>query len=126
MEQVRILAPQETVLLDRDRLGALYEELGEVGAEDVICRAMEELALRLGQAEKLFREGAQEEMLRRVRSLVAIGEQVGMDRLARVAGDVCRCAERGDPVALAATLSRLVRLGDRSLRAVWEADQFCP
>ena len=40
------LEQTETVRLDRDRLGALYRQLGEDGAEDVVCRAIEELATR--------------------------------------------------------------------------------
>lgn len=126
MEHIGILAPQETVWLDHDRLRALYNELGDVAAEDIVCRAMEELAVRLSQAERKYRNGEIDDMARLVRSLVAIAEQIGMDRLARVAGDVCQCAQRQDYVALAATLSRLVRIGERSLNAIWDADQFCP
>jgi len=100
--------------------------MGDVNAEDVVCRAMEELAVRLSQAEKKFRSGEIEEMARLVRSLVAIAEQVGMDKLARVAADVCTCAQRGDQTGMAATLSRLVRISERSLNAIWDADQFCP
>lgn len=126
MERIGILAPHETVWLDRSQLQGLYDDLGEANAEDVVCRAMEELAVRLSQAEKRFRAGEIDEMTRLVRSLVAIAEQVGMDKLARVAGDVVACAHAGDRVALAATLSRLMRISERSLNAIWEADQFCP
>ncbi|WP_425040440.1 hypothetical protein [Primorskyibacter sp. S187A] len=126
MEQVRLLAPSEGVRLDQDRLQALYEELGDVGAEDVVCRAMEELAVRLSYAEKLFRQGDFQDMHKVVRSLVAISEQIGMNTLVRVAGDVCTCIEAGDHVALGATLSRLVRIGERSLSAIWDLDDFCP
>jgi len=126
LERIGILTPQEPVWLDRDRLKALYEERGEIAAEDIVCRAMEELAVRLSQAEKRHREGKTEDLAHHVRSLVAIAEQIGMDKLARVARDVAHCAEAGDRVGLAATLARLVRLGERSLSAIWEAEQFCP
>ena len=36
----------ENVRLDPDKLGELYSQLGEAGAEDVVCRAIEELAVR--------------------------------------------------------------------------------
>ncbi|MGX9356287.1 hypothetical protein ACS3SW_14325 [Roseobacteraceae bacterium S113] len=126
MEQVKLLAPNERVMLDQDRLQALYSELGDVGAEDVVCRAMEELAVRLSYAEKLCRRGDYDDMQKVVRSLVAISEQIGMNTLARVAKDVCACVEAGDRVALGATLSRLVRIGERSLSAIWDLDDFCP
>ena len=43
-----------------------------------------------------------------------------MRTLARVAGDVTRCIDAGDGVALAAVLSRLIRIGERSLTAIWD------
>ena len=96
----------------------------DAGAEDVVCRALEELALRLSHCEGLFRAGQWPELRKNVRSLIAIGEQVGMTALAQVAGDVTICIDRPDPTALAATLSRLLRIGERSLTAVWDIEDF--
>ena len=126
MEDIRLLAPVERVRLDHDRLQALYDDLGDANAEDIVCRAMEELALRLALAEKAHRRGDQGELRRLARSLVGIAEQIGMNALARVAGDVAHCAEIGNGVALGATLSRLLRIGERSLSAIWDAEEFCP
>ena len=52
--------------------------------------------------------------------LVAIADQVGMSMLAQAATAVAICAERRDGPALAATLSRLMRISDCSLTAVWD------
>ncbi len=120
MEQIITLAQNETVRLDSDRLGELYAQLGEAGAEDVVCRAMEELAVRLSHSERLFRQGDMEDLRKSARSLVAISEQIGMHSVARVARDVTYCIDDNDPVALAATLSRLLRIGERSLTAIWD------
>ena len=76
--QLLQIKPMENVIVDQDRLGALYAQLGEAGAEDVVCRALEELA------------------------------------------DVSHCIDRRDITALAATLSRLIRVGERSLTAIWD------
>ena len=54
------------------------------------------------------------------RSLVAISDQVGMTTLARVARDVTAAIDCGDDAALSATLFRLIRIGERSLTAVWD------
>ena len=54
------------------------------------------------------------------RSLTGIADQIGMNDLSRVAGDVTRCIDARDAVALAATLSRLQRIGERSLTAIWD------
>jgi hypothetical protein len=42
-----------------------------------------------------------------------------MSDLARVAGDVTATCDSEDGVAQAATLFRMIRMGDRSLTAVW-------
>ena len=81
MDQVLRIKPKETVRVDHDKLGALYAELGEIAAEDVVCRAMEELALRLSHCSRLH---------------------------------------AGDAPAVAATLARLLRIGEQSLTAIWD------
>ncbi|WP_375174371.1 hypothetical protein [Pseudooceanicola sp.] len=120
MDHVRVLAQEEDVLLDPDRLQSLYDQLGDVEAEDVVCRAMEELAIRLSLVERLYRQDRRAEMRKAARSLTGIAEQIGMDTLCRVAGDVIYCIDAHDPVALAATLSRLLRTGERSLSEIWD------
>lgn len=110
----------ETVSLDRDQLAGLYRQMGEAGAEDVVCRAIEELALRLGHCERLWRVRDLVSLRKSARSMIAIADQIGMTTLARVAQDVTHCADSADPVALSATLTRLIRIGERSLTAVWD------
>lgn len=118
------LEQTETVRLDRDRLGALYRQLGEDGAEDVVCRAIEELAARLSICERLWRDGNGPGLSKCARSLIAIAEQIGMSALARVAGDVCAAVDAGDDAAAGATLFRLIRTGERSLSAVWDSQDL--
>ena len=48
-----------------------------------------------------------------------------MTTLARVARDVLRPAPSHDAAALGATLARLVRIGERSLMAVWDLQDLC-
>ncbi|MFC6636361.1 hypothetical protein GV827_09585 [Sulfitobacter sp. JBTF-M27] len=122
--QVLQIRPMEHVSVDEDRLGALYSQLGETGAEDVVCRALEELALRLAHCETLFQEGCWEDLRKNARSLVAIADQIGMYAVSHVAGDVTRCIDQGDTTAVAATLSRLVRVAERSLAAIWDIQDF--
>ncbi len=115
-----ILRYDEGVRLDPERLFALYAELGETAAESVLCGAMEEMAARMSVMRSHV-PGSDPQMLIRSSSLLAkVADQVGMSMLARVARDVCACARTGDTNALAATIARLVRIGDRSLTAVWD------
>ncbi len=95
-------------------------ELGANGAEDVVCRAIEELSQRLTEAERLYQSAAYSDLRKTVRSLVGIADQVGMWGLARGALHVVDCIDRGDPVALAATHERLLRVAEGSLAAAWD------
>lgn len=120
MTTVMHIKPAEDVRVDHDRLGALYSELGHAAAEDVVCRAMEELALRMSHCDRLYRAGNMDELRKSSRSLIAIAEQIGMGIVARVATDVVNCIDGGDPVALGATIARLMRTGEGSLTAIWD------
>lgn len=124
VEHVSTLAHDEGVRLDPDVLGALYTDLGEAAAEGVICRAMEELANRLSSIERAYYQGEMEVLAKVTKGLVGIASQVGMMKLARCSNDVFECATGNDPVALASTVARLVRLGDRSLTAVWDTQDI--
>ncbi len=119
-----MLKQDETVWLDVGRLEALYRQLGESSAADVVCRALEELAARLSHSERCHREGRLDDMRKSTRSLIAIADQIGMQLLARVAGDVTACIDNGDRNALAATFTRLLRIGERSLCEIWDLQEL--
>lgn len=106
--------------LNPDRLDELFLQLGQHAAEDVVYRALEELAARLTHIERFYRRGAKTEMRKCAGSLGAIADQLGMQMLARVARDVSACAQGGDAVAQAATLARLLRIGKVSLSEIWD------
>lgn len=117
------LEPLEEVRLEPERLAELFVQLGQQGAEDVVCRAMEEIALRLAKVAAAYDAGDLSRVRKLTRSLVAICDQVGMTALAHVAADVADVAERDtgpDYVALLAVLDRLQRIGERSVIAVWD------
>lgn len=120
MAKLAVLRHEEGVRLDPDRLVALYADLGEAGAEQVMCRAMEELAQRLTEIQRFVDEGNVAGMTRSARLLIKAAERIGMLTFARVARDLLRTTEAADGVAQAATLARLVRIGDRSVSAVWD------
>ncbi|SHJ55017.1 hypothetical protein SAMN05444000_11024 [Shimia gijangensis] len=120
MEQVSVLRLNERALLNRDRIVQLKRQLGEPTAQDVLCRAVEEIAARLEYVSVRF--GLQElpEMRKSTRSLLAIADQVGLDTLTMVADDVLDCIDNGDLVALSATHDRLLRVGQNSLTEIWD------
>lgn len=124
MERITLLKQSEAVHLDQNRLEQLYLQLGEAGAEDVVCRALEELAVRLSHTERCFRQQQVQDMRKSARSLIAIAEQIGMCKLARVARDVTQSIDLHDKVAIAATLARLLRIGETSLHEIWDVQDY--
>ncbi len=120
VDKIVTLEQKETVRLDLDRLNGLYRQLGDKNALDVLCRTVEELAVRLSNCERYWRQRDWAGLRKCARSLVAIAEQIGMTALARVAGDVAQNVDAGDAVATGATLSRLIRVGEKSLTVIWD------
>lgn len=110
----------ENVRMNPDKLGELYAQLGHAGAEDVVCRAIEELAVRLTHCERLWRQDNMPNLRKNARSLIAIAEQIGMSTMAQIARDVTISIDNDDRPAVAAILFRLLRVGERSLTAVWD------
>ncbi|MFY2824238.1 hypothetical protein [Ruegeria sp. MALMAid1280] len=120
VEKILTLEHKETVRLDLDQLSGLYRQLGDKNALDVLCRTVEELAVRLSNCERFWRQRDWAGLRKCARSLVAIADQIGMVALARVAGDVAQTVDTGDAVATGATLSRLIRVGEKSLTVIWD------
>jgi hypothetical protein len=117
---VKKLRPEGAVRVDKERLEQLYAQLGTSSADGVVSRAMEELAVRLAKVESSYKKGQFKELQRASRSMIAISEQIGMETFASVASDVNTLAEMDDGTALAATVERLLRIGENSLLAVWD------
>lgn len=106
--------------MDADQIETLCADLGPHAAEDVICRAMEELAQRLCHIQEIAVHGPRADLHKGLRALSAIAEQIGMNGLSSVARDVINCVELGDVIAEAATLARLARTGEKSLTSMWD------
>ncbi len=85
-----------------------------------MCHSIEELALQLAALQQSAQADNRGELVETAGRLAQLAAQIGMVTLARVADDVARTALAADAVALAATQARLVRIGDRSLTAVWD------
>lgn len=124
MIPITTLAPEEPARLDTETLSDLYGDMGPRAAEEAVCRAMEELAVRLSEAERAFRRDDWVAVNTCLHRVTAIARQIGMVGLVRVARDCRACLQSGDGVALAATLARLLRTGERSLLAMWDRPDF--
>ncbi len=120
MAKLAVLRHEEGVRLNPECLVALYAELGEAGAEQVMCRTMDEMNARLMEVQRFADEGDGPALRRSARLLAKVASQIGMTTFATVAADVVSASEASDHAGLAATVARLLRIGDRSLTAVWD------
>jgi hypothetical protein len=117
------LNPAEHVRLDRDRIVELGMRLGPVGAEDLISRTMEDLAVMLARIGRAYQAVDLAELARTAADIRQHAAHIGMTKLARVAADVEDLARGKDSATLAAVVDRLSRLGERSLMAVWDLQE---
>lgn len=120
MEQVHVLFADEAVHLDIIRIEELERLLGEKDAENVIVKAMEEVAMRLTLSERAFYRKDMKTLRKTVKSMSAIGEQIGMQSLAQASRNAVDAIEGGHESSVAATFFRLQRVGDRSLSDYWD------
>ena len=120
MGNLKVLAVQEPVRIDARRLAEIVDELGEAAAQAIICAALEQMATALAATRDAALAGDTAELSERAEQLSRLAWQVGLPSLAGVAVDVMDCAERRDATGLAATLARMMRIGNRSLTEIWD------
>lgn len=114
-ENVVPLRPIERVRQDAEPIATIYRNLGTSSAEQVVTRALGELALTMGGLASQVRSHDMTDLSRQLRRLQRMAENLGMVSLALVAADVRACLERADSTAFAAVWARLIRIAERSL-----------
>lgn len=82
---------------------------------DVICAGLEEMSRHLKWLDDDYQSGRLDRLEKRTRNIVVLADQLGLRRVGQVAADVVYCIDDPDEVALAATLSRLMRLMTQAL-----------
>lgn len=122
MAELTVLTMTEKVQIDSRRLAEIVDELGETAAHDVLTLALEQLARGLQELRAAAAQGDAAALAMRAETVARLAWQLGMTSLAGVAVDVAVCAERGDDIGLAATLGRLLRIGNRSLTEIWDEE----
>ena len=114
-ENVVALPVVERVQQDSEPIATIYRNLGTSSAEQVVTRALGELALTMAGLASQVREREMQDLSRQLRRLQRMSENLGMVSLGLVAGDVRDCLDRSDVTAFAAVWARLVRIAERSL-----------
>ncbi|MDM7933311.1 hypothetical protein [Tabrizicola sp.] len=115
MAEVTALKPREVVRQDVEAITEIYRNLGAPVAEQMVTRALGELALTMaGLAEKVRAQDLRD-LARQLGHLRRMAADIGLVSLATVAGDARACLERADGTAFSAVWSRLLRVAERSL-----------
>jgi hypothetical protein len=112
---VVLLRPKDHVTQDAEPIATIYRNLGATSAEQVVTRALTELAMTMAGLASLIRDHQLADVDRQLRRLQRMAENLGMTSLGLVAGDVRLCLGRGDVTGFAAVWARLLRVAERSM-----------
>lgn len=117
------LAPEEPARFNPECLEELCLKIGEVRAEAEVALALHRISEVLPKMATLLQEDERAFVVA-IEKISRDAELIGMATLARVARSVLDCFTTANHVALAATLSRLDRVGERSIHAVWDLEDL--
>ena len=109
--------PKERVRQDSEPIALMYRNMGTTAAEQVVTRALAELAMAMTGLSDQVRAQDMSDLGRQLRRLQRMAEQLGLVSLGQVAGDVRLCLDKADPTAFAAVWARLMRVAECSLAA---------
>lgn len=114
-DNVVALRPKERVRQDAEPIATMYRNLGTASAEQVVTRALGELALTMSCIATRVRAHEMSDLIRQLRRLQRMAENLGMVSLGLVAADLRACLDQSDVTGFAAVWARLLRIAERSL-----------
>lgn len=115
MENVTILRPRERIHQDGEAIAVIYRNLGTTTAEQMVTRALGELALAMAGLAAQVKAQELADLARQLKKLQRMAENLGMISLGTVSEDARICLERCDSTAFGAVWARLLRVAERSL-----------
>ncbi len=116
---VVVLRCPDQLHFDPAPLNRLFAQKDAVEAEEVVCRVLEDIAMRLDMIQTEMARSAFAKMLKPACRVASIADQIGLTEVAVSAQHVAECLRQGDGVALEATMARLERGFDVAVSEVW-------
>jgi hypothetical protein len=107
--------PKDRIYQDVEPIALIYRSMGTAAAEEVVARALGELALTMSGLADQVRGNNTLDIGRQLRRLGRMSEQLGLVSLGTVANDARNCIDSGDVMAFAAVWARLIRVAESSL-----------
>lgn len=117
-DSVPALVPRDALRVDAEPLLRLQAAEGAQAAHAAVARAREEIAYRVPRLAGHHAASALPDLEREARAIAAAAGPIGLTDLTLSAAAVADCARRNDPAALAATVARLIRLGQRAVAMI--------
>lgn len=114
MKNVLALVPIERLRQDAEPIAAIYRNLGVQAAEQVVARALAELASVAQEVVQQARLQDATALPRSLRRLQRLSENMGLVSLGSIAQDMALCMGDGDGIAFAAVFARLQRVMERT------------
>ena len=117
---IAVLRCRDEFNMDPAPLKTLFAALPDHEAEDIVCRALEDIASRLNTMQTARSSGSFTEVATPAKRIAAVADQIGLTELSMVAAHTGRAADMACGVALGATMARLERSFDAAVSQIWD------
>ncbi|KQB96751.1 hypothetical protein AL073_06485 [Loktanella sp. 1ANDIMAR09] len=121
---VVVLNCQHRLFFDPSPLIRLFAEKDDDDAEAIVCRMLEDIAMRLDMLQRARAADAFAKMQRPAVRIGVVADHIGLTEVSVAAGHVCACIAQKDWIALDATMARLERGFDMAVSEVWNFRDF--
>jgi len=109
----------DAVHFDPGPLQSLYARKPANEADDIICRLLEDIAVRLDLLQGGLAARDFDLMQRPARRIALVAKHMGLLEVVTAAGHVRACLWQDDGIALEATIARLERGFDVAVNEIW-------
>lgn len=116
---VIVLRCADPLHFDPSALNRLFTERDPDEVEEVVCRVLEDIAMRLDMLQQGRCCSDFAAMMTPARRIATVAGQIGLVEVSVAAVHVLKCLEQMDGIALEATLARLERGFDIAVAEVW-------
>ncbi len=116
---VIMLSCQHQMHFDPSPLVRLFAERDRHVAEEIVCRMLEDIAMRLDMLQHALAAHEFSKMDRPAMRVGVVADQIGLTEVSIAASHVSDCLAQNDGIALDATMARLERGFDMAVTEVW-------
>lgn len=118
-QDIVVLRCPDQLHFDPAPLKHLFQHKSALEAEEIICRLLEDIALRLDLMQSDLAGSQFAKLLKPATQISNVSDQIGLTEVSISAAHVATCLRQRDGVALEATMARLERAFDVAVSEVW-------